>query len=622
MKRLLTVKLALTCFTGFGLAAFVFRFWKGLGPATDLSDYAPWGLWVGLDVMAGIAMAAGALVLAAAVHIFQLQKFRPFLRATILTAFLGYAVEPIGLLLDLGLPWNIWHPFVFWQHQSFLFWVALCVMAYSALLGIEFAPVILEHPLFDLPFLRRIHSRLKKFTLPLIILGIVIATFHQSSLGSLFLIAPFRTHPLWYSPLISVHFLVSAVGLGLAIIIFESSVTSFLYNHKPKAQLLEILGRACSIVLVSYVILRTADLAFHDKFSMIFNNSWQSNLFLLEIGAGALLPALLFNVGIVRRSGTGLLLTSVLVISGFVLNRLNISIITYVRPEHASYFPSLIEIASSLALFSMAFLVFFFFVEHLDLFEGDVHAPPPGKGEISFPGPAKAMNRMSLYTLAFILSASLGAACFHITAKKGNCFQPAPVRKPLEIEYGNIYKINNGNHDIFVEFNHRAHQDTVNEPGSCRECHHRNIAEEEMTPCYLCHKDMYAPASIFNHYAHERAYADSGSCRTCHPAERTAGTFRPCRDCHKAMFPEQLAGYSLNFTASAYMDAMHGQCVECHVREWKKTGMPTPGYCSTCHKDREGEFWRKNYAAIRDSILAGRDTVSLITGADSSAEAR
>ena len=159
--------------------------------------------------------------LAATVYIFGLERYRPFVRPAILTAFLGYVAVAIGLLYDLGLPWHIWHPMIFPQHHSVLFEVAMCVMLYLTVLALEFSPAVLEHPWFDRrPALRAIHRVVRRLTIPLVIAGIVLSTLHQSSLGSLFLIQPFRVHPLWYSPILPLLFFVS--GLPLNVLVFIS----------------------------------------------------------------------------------------------------------------------------------------------------------------------------------------------------------------------------------------------------------------------------------------------------------------------------------------------------------------------------------------------------------------
>ncbi len=604
MRRLYISKLLLTFLSGLGLAAIAYRFINGLGSATNLSDAAPWGLWVGLDVMAGVALAAGGFVLCAIVYIFHLNKFRPLLRATVLTAFLGYLLVPIGLLIDLGLPWNIWHPMVHWQHHSFLFEVALCVMLYSTVLALEFFPVVLEHPLFKKPVLQKIYLTIKKLTIPLVIAGIMLSTLHQSSLGGLFLTIPFRTHPLWFSPIITLLFFISAIGLGLSVIIFESILTSYLYKHKPKMELLGVLGRASSAVLLTYLIIRIVDLVFRGKFSLIFDSSWQSNLFIIEILVSIIIPAVLFNLKQIRRDASGLFFTALLVICGFILNRLNISFITFARPEGISYFPSLLEIAASLGLFSGAFLVFLFFVEHVNLFDGDVHylPKPDQKTDVVYSsghmGPFKIINNISLFSLLFILSVAFGISLFNVIAKSQKNNQSSPTQKAIATADTTVLRIDNGDTTIFVNFNHLFHQDTLGKKESCIKCHHMSIKDDEVTPCYLCHKDTYQAKKIFDHINHQKVFEYEGNCKTCHLRERTLHTFTPCKTCHTSMQPQNFTMTSVRFQAPAYMDAMHTACINCHLKEWKKVDRATPDYCNTCHKGMECDIWREKYVKV------------------------
>jgi Ni/Fe-hydrogenase subunit HybB-like protein len=184
-----TVKTILWAFVGMLAVVSIARFGNGLGATTGLSDVTPWGFWIAFDVMAGVALAAGGFTLAATVYIFRIERYRSFARPAILTALLGYAAVTIGLMYDIGLPWRIWHPIIYPQLHSVLFEVAMCVMLYLTVLTLEFAPVVLEHRAFDKPIFRAILRFLKQISIVLVILGIVLSTLHQSSLGSLFLMS-------------------------------------------------------------------------------------------------------------------------------------------------------------------------------------------------------------------------------------------------------------------------------------------------------------------------------------------------------------------------------------------------------------------------------------------------
>ena len=168
-----------------GAYATYVRFTAGLGGVTDLSDRFPWGIWVGFDVLCGVGLAAGGFTLVAAVHIFNIERYRPIVRPAVLTAFLGYILVTVALLFDLGRPWNIWHPLVMWNPRSVMFEVAWCVTLYSTVLSLEFAPAVLERFHW-----KRTLAWLRVISIPLVIVGVLLSTLHQSSLGSLFLIVP------------------------------------------------------------------------------------------------------------------------------------------------------------------------------------------------------------------------------------------------------------------------------------------------------------------------------------------------------------------------------------------------------------------------------------------------
>ena len=224
--RLATTKAVLWLLVGVATAVAAVRYAYGLGLTTALTDLTPWGLWIGLDVMAGVALAAGGFVIAATVYVFHLERYHALVRPAVLTAFLGYVAVVLGLLVDLGRPWNIWRMTVHWQPTSALFEVGWCVMLYLTVLTLEFAPVVFEGLRWNRAF-----ALLKRATLPLVIVGIALSTLHQSSLGTLLVIAPERLHPLWYSPILPLLFLVSAIGLGLATVVVEDVTSTWLYRR-------------------------------------------------------------------------------------------------------------------------------------------------------------------------------------------------------------------------------------------------------------------------------------------------------------------------------------------------------------------------------------------------------
>ncbi len=355
-----------------GLYATWVRFTEGLGAATNLSDEFPWGLWVGFDVLCGVMLAAGGFTLTAAVYIFNAERFRPIVRPTVLTAFLGYVLVVVALLFDLGRSYRIWHPLVMWNPRSVMFEVAWCVMLYTTVLSLEFAPVVFERLRLERP--QRI---LRGISLPLVILGVILSTLHQSSLGSLYLIVPEKLHPLWYTPLLPVFFFLSAIAIGLAMTIFESSLSARYFGRQLELPLLRTLGRILVVVLAVYTVLRLQDLYHRDALRYISEPGYASALFLVEVLLGSALPiALLLNPGVRARAG-GLYLSSVLVVLGFITNRLNVSITGFEAATGATYVPKWTEVAVTAMIVAIGFAVFGLAAKYLPIF------PPESSSQAS-----------------------------------------------------------------------------------------------------------------------------------------------------------------------------------------------------------------------------------------------
>jgi Ni/Fe-hydrogenase subunit HybB-like protein len=619
-NRLTVLKTVLWAIVGVWAVVTVARFVHGLGATTNLSDAAPWGLWIGFDVMAGVALAAGAFVLAATVYIFHLEKYRSFVRPAILTAFLGYVAVAVGLLYDLGLPWHIWHPIIYWQHHSVLFEVAACVMLYLTVLALEFAPVVLEHSVFDRPLYRAILVFLKKVTLLLVIAGIILSTLHQSSLGSLFLIAPHRLHPLWYSPIIYVLFFVSAVGLGLMVVMAESLLAGYFLGHRVRAELLSGLGRAAAIVLGLYMVLRVGDLAWRGVLGSALDGSWLSILYLAELGISAAIPAVLLAIPRVRRSIGGLAVCAGLTVLGMVLYRLDVCFVAFARPAGAPYFPSWMELAVSLGIVSAAILVFIFFVENLRVYE---HPVAVATGKPSY-DPATldglmphALSAPRRYSLALIVAAAVTVALLPQRAVLGIRPRQTPVQASRTIEglaleredgVGTVLRFAegapaaanltpllmiDGNRDgRLVLFDHQGHEDRLGGEDSCAECHHMNLPLDRASACHECHRDMYEPTRTFDHASHVRSTDGNAGCVQCHDDDDDVKTFETataCMDCHAETL---MAGPTIKAPedrwndAVGYMDAMHELCIRCHERKAVEDPEGFPAVmqeCRGCH---------------------------------------
>ena len=211
---------------GIAFIVAMIRFGAGIGAISNLSNAYPWGFWVSFDLFTGIAISSGAFVLTSLVYVLELEEFRPLVRPTLLTGFLGYVMEVIALLVDLGHPERIWHYFVYQNFTSFLLFIGLYVMIYATVMLVELAPAVLER--FHL---QKFADLIKRFMKPIVIIGATISVLHQGSLGALLLIQPAKLFPLWWTPLLPVLFFISAVAIALAMTIFELSLSSR-YFHR------------------------------------------------------------------------------------------------------------------------------------------------------------------------------------------------------------------------------------------------------------------------------------------------------------------------------------------------------------------------------------------------------
>ena len=348
----------------------VLRFTGGLEAVTNLSDNNPWGLWIGFDLLVGVALAAGGYVTSAACYIFGLKRFHSAVRPAILTAFLGYALVVFALHYDVGRPWRLPYPFIVQPGTtSLLFEVGACVALYLTVLFIEYTPAPLEWLGF-----KRARNLVVKLTLVLTIFGVLLSTLHQSSLGALYVIAPSKLHPLWYSAYLPVYFFISSIIAGLSMVIFEGSLSHKNFHDKMDATHLKEadgvvlgFGKAAAWVLFGYFIIKIVGLAVDNNWHYLASG-W-GLWFLVEMLGFVLLPCYLYAVGARDKNIKLIRRTSLLAVLGIVLNRFNISMVAfnYHLPSSERYFPHWMEIAISLFIVTIGVLVFRFVVTRMPI---------------------------------------------------------------------------------------------------------------------------------------------------------------------------------------------------------------------------------------------------------------
>jgi formate dehydrogenase iron-sulfur subunit len=393
-----------------GLGLIAYRFLWGLGAVTNLSDGYPWGFWIGIDILVGIALAAGGFVMAGLVHILGGRKFHPLARPAILTALLGYLLFIFALSVDLGRPWHIWKALISWNHVSPMFEVAWCVMFYTFVLMLEFTPVVLERlrleralatwrqlaPLavlaaltlfvfamtdsvrwaaitFSILLIWEISMRVgwmprdKEMPVLLIMAGIMLSTLHQSSLGTLFLITD-KLSPLWYTPILPALFFLSALMVAPAMVIFEATVTGHVLNHGPEMQLLEPLGRAMPFLIGGYLIVRLADVMLRGVMWAALTPSLDSAWWWLEMVA-LLAAQAYFLSPEARARSRSLFVAALATVVAVVVHRTGVAIVGIEVPEYAPYVPAWPEVMITVGIAALGLLAFRVAAEHLPVYE-------------------------------------------------------------------------------------------------------------------------------------------------------------------------------------------------------------------------------------------------------------
>ena len=347
-----------------GVAAAIVRYTQGLGASTNLRDDIPWGLWIGLDVMAGVALSAGGFSMAGVVYIFRLKRYYPLVRPALLTAFIGYLLAAGSILFDLGRPERFYHPFIYWNPHSVMFEIAWSVISYLTILTIENSQLVAER--FRIKWLL---SLLRKILIPVVILGIIISTMHQSSLGGLFLLMPQRLYPLWYTPFLPALFYLSAILVGISMTIVESLLTASAFRRPPEMHLLRDLGLWAMWLLLAYLVLNLELIVVSGKAALLFHPGVPTLTYWVEIGVGVIAPLIILAQSRLRADRVWLFRASALVALGAVLNRFDV---LFWGAGGVLYAPTWMEFAVTAGMISLGVLLFMFAVKHLPVL--DQHA--------------------------------------------------------------------------------------------------------------------------------------------------------------------------------------------------------------------------------------------------------
>ena len=619
-----------------GLVAGGFRLWFGLGPTTNLTDSVPWGLWKILNMVAGVAISTSGFTVGFLVYVLRLERFKPLMKPAILVAFLGYGCSCLALLFDIGLPHRFWHPFIMWNEHSFLFEVFWCVILYFTVTSIELAPLVFEKMKAE-----KVSRFLHRIAFGAVIVGISLSSLHHSSLGSLFLVTPQRLHPLWYTPLLPLFFILSAMGAGMMFLVLLKILYARWYDPEsvfgarrnqnrlvlvnvgseagaglepkrsptgPDMPMLTNLASIATGILGVWLLLQVFDLFYHGAWQTLSVQSWESWLFGVELLVAAALPILLVWTPRTRHSPRALATAAVSASLGLALNRLDVGIFGYFHDTAELYFPSLAEWALSVGVVAAAGLVFLFFVENFPVFEEDW---PDRRRSADIMGASfdslsrvwktalkSGLERATLMAVivvpvAWVLMYPPFSGSEHTNVRPASGMNV--TRTKLRID-GNLAGVR-------TEFPHADHKERLGGDESCVTCHHMSLPRDETTPCFRCHTHLVDTTVIFDHEEHETfvaeeegfggPYPENHTCAICHTrgAAKTAETAKPCMDCHREDTEwerevEEKESVDLA-TAVSYMEAMHENCMGCHEDEAEKQDRPELGDCSTCHSSLE-----------------------------------
>lgn len=343
-----------------GIPLVVLRYVQGLGAVTHGSNDQPFSLFLGWGLFSGVPLAATGYIMASAVYLFGLKDYKPLLRPAVLTGFVGYFFAVVFLLVDLGRPWRLPYPMVrSFGPASILFLIAWHVALYLTVQFLEFSPAV-----FEWINTKKLRSWAEGVTIGATIFGVILSTLHQSALGALYLLAPTKLHPLWYSPYIPVFFFVSSIYAGLSMIIIESTLIYRFLPQKVDSENFKVineltlgLGKAASFVMITYFFLKIVGIAHNHNWDLLFTRPYGYQ-FLIELIGFVLIPCFMYVLGV--RSGDVRLvrISAFTSIIGVIMNRLTISMfaLNWELP-HREFF-ALKEVIIVLTIITIEILVY------------------------------------------------------------------------------------------------------------------------------------------------------------------------------------------------------------------------------------------------------------------------
>ncbi len=362
---------------GLGVLLLIWRFLAGLGATTALNDGYPWGLWIAFDVVTGTALGCGGYAVAILVYILNKGKYHSLVRPAILTSALGYSLAAFAIVFDVGRYWYIYRiPLHFWQWNlnSALLEVALCVMAYVFVLWIEMAPPILEvMQEGSSPFFRRLAQTtlpiLNKSMVFIVALALLLPTMHQSSLGTVMMLAGQKLNPLWQTPFLPLLFLVSVVGMGYAVVVFESTLSSFFLKRPYETEMLGSLAKIMAYITIGFLAIRLLDLLYRGAFGLAFTSGWLSFFFWLEIVLFVASAAMALSPAVRANPGRLFQMAMLMLIAGG-LYRFDTYLVAFNPGPGWSYFPAVPELFITIGIVALEIMIYIVFIKRFPILGG------------------------------------------------------------------------------------------------------------------------------------------------------------------------------------------------------------------------------------------------------------
>ncbi len=362
-----------------GAIGLIARFFGGLDYITNTNDAYPWGIWIGVNIDGVSGLSAGGFITGAIACVLNRKQFHLIIRPAFIVALVGYTLVILAIVIDVGRYWNSTSPMINWNLTSVLFATATCVMISTTILYVLCIPVVAERfvgktsytgilSVLNRPvdsFLRFANHAVNRVMLIFVIIGIVFSCLHQSLIGAIMLIAPSKVHPLWYTPILPLLFLMSAIAGGYPVVILEHIFMRTSLGRKPMMDILAPLARYLPLLMGIYLILKMGDMLVRGTYVFLLDGTYQTNAYVVEILFGVIFPFVLLLFPKVRKSPGWLFFASSLAIFGLLINRVNVYLAAYKSPYGGSYFPSVGEILVTLGLLSSLFFAYKLAVTYL-----------------------------------------------------------------------------------------------------------------------------------------------------------------------------------------------------------------------------------------------------------------